>query len=141
VVVRLGATPVFVDIDLATFNMDVTKLEAAVTPKTKAIIPVHLFGQATDMTAVMAVANKHKIPVIEDVAQGTGAKWDDKRVGTIGDFGAYSFYPTKNLGGCGDGGLITTDNDEYAYTIKLFRDHGRGKGGNQCSGCGHGRTI
>ncbi len=129
VVVRLGARPVFVDIDLATFNIDGTKLEAAVTPRTKAIIPVHLFGQSADMTAVMAVAKKHKIPVIEDVAQGTGAKWDDKRVGTIGDFGAYSFYPTKNLGGCGDGGLITTDNDEYAYIIKLFRDHGRGKGG------------
>ncbi len=129
VVVRLGARPVFVDIDLNTYNIDVTKIEAAVSPRTKAIIPVHLFGQSADMTGVMAVARKHNIPVVEDVAQATGAKWDDRRVGTIGDFGAYSFYPTKNLGGCGDGGLVTTDNDDHAHIIRLFRDHGRGKTG------------
>lgn len=129
VVVRLGARPVFVDIDLNTYNMAPEKVEAAITPKTKAIIPVHLFGQCMDMGAIMDIARRHKIPVIEDVAQAMGAKWEEKRAGTWGDFGAYSFYPTKNLGGAGDGGLISTDNDEYAYIIKLFRDHGRGKTG------------
>lgn len=129
VVVRLGAKPVFVDIDPANFNMDPQLLEAAITPKTKAIIPVHLFGQSADMKAIMQIAEKHKIPVIEDVAQAMGAEVEGRKLGSIGDFGAYSFYPTKNLGCAGDGGMITTNNDEYANKIRLYRDHGRGPGG------------
>lgn len=110
----VGATPVFVDIDLATFNLDVNKLEPAITEKTRAIMPVHLFGQPVDMTAVMAIAQRHQIAVIEDCAQATGAAWSEQQVGSIGHVGAFSFFPTKNLGGCGDGGALTTSDPEIA---------------------------
>ncbi len=120
----VGAKPVFIDIELATFNFDPSKLEAAITERTKAIMPVHIFGQPVDMDAVMAVANKHSLPVIEDCAQATGARWDDRKVGSIGRVGCFSFFPTKNLGGCGDGGALTTNDPEIAATARLIRDHG-----------------
>ncbi len=123
-----GATPVFVDIDAATFNLDLAQLEAAITPRTKAIIPVHLFGQPVDMTQLMAIARAHNLYVIEDCAQATGARWGEQRVGSIGHIGCFSFYPTKNLGACGDGGAVTTNDPEIAAQIKMLRDHGRRSG-------------
>ncbi|MGI8905340.1 MAG: DegT/DnrJ/EryC1/StrS family aminotransferase [Candidatus Sumerlaeaceae bacterium] len=129
VVVRLKAKPVFVDIQLETFNIDPTLIEGAITERTKAIIPVHLFGQAAAMTAIMEIAERHNLALIEDVAQACGAEIAGKKLGAIGTFGAFSFYPTKNLGGAGDGGLIATNDDELAYKIRLFRDHGRGERG------------
>jgi dTDP-4-amino-4,6-dideoxygalactose transaminase len=120
-----GATPLFVDIDPVTFNLDLQKLEAAITPDTKAIIPVHLFGQAADMTAVMEIAKRHSLYVIEDCAQATQAQWQGKTAGSIGDIGCFSFYPTKNLGACGDGGAMTTNNPELATKLRVLRDHGR----------------
>lgn len=120
----VGAIPVFVDIDLATFNLDVTKIEAAITERTKAIIPVHLFGQSVNMSAVMDIARSRGLFVIEDCAQATGAEWDGTKVGCIGDIGCFSFFPTKNLGGCGDGGAITTNNPELAASIRTIKEHG-----------------
>ncbi len=122
------ATPVFVDIDATTFNLDLDQLAAAITPRTKAIIPVHLFGQPLDMTRLMAIAQAHNLYVIEDCAQATGARWADQRVGSIGQVGCFSFYPTKNLGACGDGGAVTTNDPEIAAQIKMLRDHGRRSG-------------
>jgi dTDP-4-amino-4,6-dideoxygalactose transaminase len=120
-----GATPMFVDIDPVTFNLDIAQLEAAITDDTKAIIPVHLFGQAADMTAVMEIAKRHKLYVIEDCAQATQAQWQGQTAGSIGDIGCFSFYPTKNLGACGDGGAMTTNNPELATKLRVLRDHGR----------------
>lgn len=121
---QTGATPVFVDIDPLTFNLDPHKLEAAITSKTKAIIPVHLFGQSVDMTTVMAIAEKHHLFVIEDCAQATGAKWQDKQVGSWGHINAFSFFPTKNLGGCGDGGAVTTNDPVLADKVRMLKEHG-----------------
>ncbi len=123
-IVRLGAKPVFVDIDPTTFNMDPGKLEQAVTPRTKAIIPVHLFGLAADMDRIIAVAEAHRIAVVEDAAQAIGAAYKGRQVGTFGAFGCYSFFPSKNLGAAGDGGLITTSDPQLADRIKLLRGHG-----------------
>ena len=120
----VGATPVFVDIDLATFNLNPALIEQAITSKTKAILPVHIFGLPADMDAVIAVAEAHQLPVIEDCAQATGAQWGEKKVGSIGKVGCFSFFPTKNLGGCGDGGALTTNDPDIAATAKLLRDHG-----------------
>lgn len=120
-----GATPVFVDIDPATFNLDLQQVEAAITPKTKAIIPVHLFGQPVDMTKLMDLATKHNLVVIEDCAQSTGATWGEQKVGSIGQVGCFSFYPTKNLGACGDGGAITTSDREIAKKLRILKDHGQ----------------
>ena len=120
----VGAKPVFIDIERETFNFDPSLIEAAITPRTKAIMPVHIFGKPVDMNAVMAVANAHSLPVIEDCAQATGAEWQQKRVGSIGHVGCFSFFPTKNLGGCGDGGALTTDDPEIAASARLIRDHG-----------------
>lgn len=120
----VGAKPVFVDIDPATFNLDLERLAAAITPRTKAIIPVHLFGKPLDMTAVMSIANRHNLIVIEDCAQATGANWQGKRVGSIGHFGCFSFFPTKNLGGCGDGGAITLNDPQLAADLRMLREHG-----------------
>jgi dTDP-4-amino-4,6-dideoxygalactose transaminase len=106
---EVGAKPVFVDIDPATFNLDLSQLAAAITPRTKAIMPVHLFGNPLDMTKLMSIATEHNLIVIEDCAQATGAKWNGKQVGSIGHFGCFSFFPTKNLGACGDGGAITVN--------------------------------
>lgn len=129
IVVRLGGKPVFVDIDPVTYNIDASQIEGAITPRTKAIIPVHLYGQSTDMDAVMAVAAKHGIPVIEDVAQAAGVKWGERRAGSIGVAGAFSFYPTKNIGAAGDAGIITTNDDALAETMMKYRDHGRDRDG------------
>jgi dTDP-4-amino-4,6-dideoxygalactose transaminase len=122
-----GATPVFVDIDPKTYLIDPNKIEAAITPKTKAILPVHLYGQACDMDAIMAIARKHGLIVIEDACQAHGAEWNGSRVGGIGDLAAFSFYPGKNLGAYGEGGMVTTNNAEYARTIRMLRDWGAEK--------------
>ncbi|WP_392534302.1 DegT/DnrJ/EryC1/StrS family aminotransferase [Nostoc sp. C117] len=124
VISAVGAKPVFVDIDASTFNLDVEQLAAAITPKTKAIIPVHLFGQPVDMTSLIAIAQSHNLSVIEDCAQSTGATWAEQKVGSIGHIGCFSFYPTKNLGGCGDGGAITTNDPAIADKLRVLRDHG-----------------
>lgn len=118
-----GATPVFVDID-ESFNLDVSQIEAAITPKTKAIVPVHLFGRPADMTQLMAIASAHNLLVIEDCAQATGATWGDRRVGSIGHVGCFSFFPTKNLGACGDGGAVTTNDPAIAAKIRMIKEHG-----------------
>lgn len=122
-----GATPVFIDIQAETFNLNPQLLEAAITPKTKAIIPVHLYGQAVNMDKVMEIANRHNLYVIEDCAQATGATWQGRKVGSFGDVGCFSFFPTKNLGGCGDGGAITTDNLTLAQTMIMLKEHGSNK--------------
>ncbi len=120
----VGATPVFADIEAGTFNLDPAKLEAAVTPRTKGIIVVHLFGQPARMDEIMAVAKKYNLFVIEDCAQAVGAEYRDQPVGTIGDVGTFSFYPTKNLGGCGEGGAFVA-RDEAIYTrARHIRVHG-----------------
>ncbi|MEM8810019.1 MAG: DegT/DnrJ/EryC1/StrS family aminotransferase [Cyanobacteria bacterium P01_G01_bin.38] len=120
----VGAKPVFVDIDLATFNLDLDQIEAAITNRTKALMPVHLFGRPVDMTRLMAIAEAHNLPVIEDCAQSTGATWQDQRVGGIGHIGCFSFFPSKNLGGCGDGGALTTNDAEIATQARIIREHG-----------------
>jgi dTDP-4-amino-4,6-dideoxygalactose transaminase len=121
----VGATPVFVDVDAATFNLDLTQVKAAITDRTKAIIPVHLFGQPVDMTQLMAIADAHALIVIEDCAQATGADWQGQKVGSVGHVGCFSFYPTKNLGACGDGGAITTNDDAIAQKLRILRNHGQ----------------
>ncbi|MBW4577675.1 MAG: DegT/DnrJ/EryC1/StrS family aminotransferase [Aphanothece sp. CMT-3BRIN-NPC111] len=120
----VGATPVFVDIDPQTFNLDINQIEAAITEHTKAIMPVHLFGQPVDMTAVMAIAQAHSLAVIEDCAQATGAEWAKQKVGSIGHIGCFSFFPTKNLGACGDGGACTTSDPAIAASIRMLKEHG-----------------
>lgn len=121
----VGATPVFVDIDAATFNMDVDRLEAAITEKTKAIMPVHIFGQPIDMTRLMDIATRHNLVVIEDCAQSVGAEWQSQKVGSIGHVGCFSFYPTKNLGACGDGGAVTTNDPALAAAMRMLKEHGQ----------------
>ena len=123
-IVRVGARPVFADIDPASFNIDPAAVAAAVTPRTKAILPVHLFGQMADMDALMAVAERHGLPVIEDAAQAIGSEFKGRRAGSIGAMGCFSFFPSKNLGGFGDGGLITTDDDALAEKLRVLRNHG-----------------
>lgn len=124
---HFGAKPVFVDIDPVTMNFDEQKLEDAITEKTKVIIPVHLFGHSVDMDTVMQVADKHGIKVFEDVAQAFGGEYKGKKLGSIGHAGAFSFFPTKNLGACGDGGLFTTNDDDLADTVRILRVHGARK--------------
>ena len=119
-----GATPVFVDIDPKTFNINPALIEAAITPRTKAIIPVHIFGQPADMTPIKAICDKHHLLLIEDCAQSFGAAIDGTMTGTIGPLGCFSFFPSKNLGCYGDGGLITCATDELAEQIKVLRNHG-----------------
>ena len=123
-VTRLGATPVFIDIDPQTFNLDVSLLEGLITPATKAIIPVHLFGQSADMTAILEIANRHDLKVVEDAAQAIGASHDGRPVGGWGHVGCISFYPTKNLGGFGDGGMLVTSDATIADRLQLLRGHG-----------------
>jgi len=124
VVSMTGATPVFVEVEPDTFNLDLDRLEAAITPRTKAIIPVHLFGQPVDMTRLMAIAHSHNLLVIEDCAQATGAEWAGQKVGSIGHVGCFSFFPTKNLGACGDGGAVTTQDGAIAARLRMLREHG-----------------
>ena len=123
-VVRLGARPVFCDIEPATFNVDPEKLAKAITPRTKAIQPVHLYGQCADMGPILDVAKAKGIPVIEDACQSLGAAYKGKKAGALGDFGAFSFFPSKNLGGFGDGGMVTTNDDAMATTLRALRMHG-----------------
>jgi dTDP-4-amino-4,6-dideoxygalactose transaminase len=123
-VFRLGATPVFVDSCPVCFNMNVEDAARRITPRAKAIIPVHLFGQAAEMDAVMELAGKYHLRVIEDAAQALGATYHGRRAGSIGHFGAFSFFPSKNLGGFGDGGLLVTNEDELASRARVMRTHG-----------------
>ncbi|MET0343038.1 MAG: aminotransferase class V-fold PLP-dependent enzyme [Polyangiales bacterium] len=123
-IVRLGARPVFVDIDPATFNLDARLVEAAITPRTRAVMPVHLFGQAADLTALAAIARRHGLPIVEDAAQALGARHDGVPVGTTTSFGCFSFFPSKNLGGFGDGGLLTTHDVTLAARARVLRAHG-----------------
>jgi dTDP-4-amino-4,6-dideoxygalactose transaminase len=125
VVSRLHAIPVFADVDPVTFNIDPEDIEKRITAKTKAIIPVHLYGQSADMDAIMAIAKKHNLKVIEDGAQAISAQYKDgKPVGTIGDIGCYSFFPSKNLGCFGDGGLVVTNDDDLGEMLRIMRVHG-----------------
>ena len=123
-IVRLGATPVFVDIEPGTFNIDVAKIEAVITDKTRAIAPVHLFGQMADMRAINRIAREHDLLVIEDAAQAIGAKQHGHPACSFGNMGCLSFFPTKNLGGFGDGGMVVCDDAEYADIIRQLRNHG-----------------
>jgi dTDP-4-amino-4,6-dideoxygalactose transaminase len=123
-IARLGARPVFVDIDPSTFNIVPEKLEERITARTRAIMPVHLYGQMAEMDEIMEVARHHKLYVIEDAAQAIGAEYGGRRAGSIGDLGCFSFYPTKNLGGFGDGGLVTTNDPGLDERVKRLRNHG-----------------
>ena len=123
-IARLGARPVFVDIDPRDHNIDAAKIAAAVTTRTKAILPVHLFGQMAEMDPIMDVARKHGLVVIEDAAQAIGAEQGGRRAGSIGQYGCFSFFPSKNLGGFGDGGLVTTNDPAIAERLRLLRGHG-----------------
>ncbi|MBX5235027.1 DegT/DnrJ/EryC1/StrS family aminotransferase [Rhizobium sp. NLR4a] len=120
-----GATPVFVDVEPMTLTMDPAQLEAKITSRTKAIIPVHLYGQMADMDGIMEVADHHQIPVIEDACQAHGARYKGARAGSIGASGCFSFYPGKNLGACGEGGIAVTNSDEQAKTMRMLRDWGQ----------------
>jgi dTDP-4-amino-4,6-dideoxygalactose transaminase len=119
------ATPVFADIDPATCTIDPAQIASLITPKTKAILPVHLYGHPADMDAILEIARRHDIPVIEDAAQAHGAEYKGKRTGGLADLGCFSFYPSKNLGACGEGGMVTTKNPELARTVRLLRDWGQ----------------
>ncbi len=123
-VLYAGAKPVLVDIDPRSFTMDPAKIEAAITPRTKVILPVHLYGQTADMDPIMEIARRHKLLVIEDAAQAHGAQYKGRPAGSIGDMGCFSFYPGKNLGAYGEGGAVTTANADYARTVRLLRDWG-----------------
>jgi len=123
-ITRLGAVPVFVDIDPATYNLDIAQVEAKITPRTKAIQPVHLYGQCVDMAALREVASKHGIRLVEDAAQAIGAEENGVRAGAMSEIGCFSFYPSKNLGGMGDGGFMTTNDDELAEKLFALRVHG-----------------
>ncbi len=123
-VTRLGARPVFADIEPHTFNIDPAAVEKLLTPSTKAILPVHLFGQCAEMDALGQIAEQAGVPIVEDAAQAIGAEFDGQRAGSIGAIGCFSFYPTKNLGGAGDGGMLTTNDDRLADRLDLLRGHG-----------------
>jgi dTDP-4-amino-4,6-dideoxygalactose transaminase/acetyltransferase-like isoleucine patch superfamily enzyme len=123
-IVRVGARPIFVDIDPLTYNLDASKVEAAISERTKAIVPVHLFGQCADMSALTQIAERRALALIEDAAQALGATHAGRPAGSFGSFGCFSFFPTKNLGGFGDGGLVTTEDDELAKRARILRSHG-----------------
>jgi dTDP-4-amino-4,6-dideoxygalactose transaminase len=123
-IARLGAKPVFVDIDPITYNIDPEKIENAITNKTKAIIPVHLFGQCADMEPILEIAKKYNLHVIEDAAQSIGAEYKGQKAGTMGNLGIFSFFPSKNLGGFGDGGMVITNDEDLHKKIKILRIHG-----------------
>jgi dTDP-4-amino-4,6-dideoxygalactose transaminase len=123
-ILYVGAKPVFVDIDPATFNLDVTRLERAITPRTRAIIPVHLYGHPADMKPLLSLARQYQLKVVEDAAQAHGAEYHGPRVGGLGDVGCFSFYPTKNLGACGEGGMVTTQDETIAADVRSRRDWG-----------------
>ena len=131
---RVGATPVFVDINPDTLNIDAKKIEEKITEKTKAILPVHIFGNACDMAAINEIAERYGLYVIEDACQAIGGEFDGKKLGTLSDAGCFSFFPTKNLGGMGDGGLIVTNSDKIAHIVKALKNHGSGVEGRQALG-------
>ena len=123
-IARVGAKPVFADIDPLTYNIDPGQIEAVINPRTRAIIPVHLYGQAANMDPIMEIAARHHLDVIEDAAQAIGAEYHGKRAGSLGHCGCFSFFPSKNLGGFGDGGMVTTNDPALADRVKLLRNHG-----------------
>jgi dTDP-4-amino-4,6-dideoxygalactose transaminase len=123
-ITRLGARPVFVDIDPATYNLHTSRVADAITAQTKAIMPVHLYGQCTEMDPLLAIGEQHGIPIVEDAAQAIGATDRGQQAGAMGAIGCFSFYPTKNLGGAGDGGLLTTNDDRLAQRLRRLRTHG-----------------
>ena len=120
-----GARPVFVDVDPFSFNIDVTKIEAAITERTRAIVPVHLYGQPADMAPILDIAQRHRLTVIEDAAQAHGAEYRGKKVGSLGDLACFSFYPSKNLGAYGEGGMVVTNSPEYATALRTLSNHGQ----------------
>lgn len=124
-ILRAGAKPVLVDMDPVTYNLSAEVLAAAVTPRTRAVMPVHLYGQPAEMQAILDIARRHHLAVIEDAAQAHGAKYQGKRVGALGDAGAFSFYPGKNLGAYGDGGLVATNDEAIAAKVRQFRNYGQ----------------
>lgn len=126
-IVRAGAKPVFADIDQATFNIDPAQIAAKITPRTRGIIPVHLFGQAADMDPIVKLAKEHGLFIIEDACQAIGAEYKGRRVGTFAEYGAFSFFPSKNLGCFGDGGAVSCDTEERAKLLKIYRNHGQSK--------------
>lgn len=123
-ITRLGATPVFVDIDPTTFNLDVSQIASKLTKKTRVLLPVHLYGQMAEMDRVMQIANENRLVVIEDAAQAIGARYKGRSAGSFGHYGCFSFFPSKNLGAAGDGGMIVTNNSERAEKLRTLRDHG-----------------
>jgi dTDP-4-amino-4,6-dideoxygalactose transaminase len=122
-----GARPVFVDIDARSYTIDAARIERVITPRTKAILPVHLYGQPADMDPILEIARRHNLLVIEDAAQAHGAEYKGRKAGSLGDMGCFSFYPTKNLGACGEGGMVLTDRPEYDRAIRRLRDWGQEK--------------
>ena len=124
-IVRNGAVPIFVDIDPRTFCLDPAGIEERITERTKAIMPVHIFGQPADMEPIMAIAERHRLSVVEDACQAHGAQYRGRKVGGIGHVGCFSFYPTKNLGAYGDGGMVTTNDEEIAARLRLLRNYGQ----------------
>lgn len=123
-IVRAGATPVFVDIDPLTYNLDTSQIESAISRRTRAIMPVHLFGQCAEMEPIWRIATQHGLAVVEDAAQAIGAEYHGRKAGVLGSVGCFSFFPTKNLGGAGDGGLMTTDDNDIAARLRRLRVHG-----------------
>jgi dTDP-4-amino-4,6-dideoxygalactose transaminase len=126
-ITSVGATPVFIDIDPVSFTMDPALLERAITPRTRAIIPVHLYGQCAEMRQILEIAARHNLPVIEDACQAHGAEYEGRKAGSLGVAGCFSFYPGKNLGACGEGGAVTTNDADLASKIRMWRDHGSSK--------------
>ncbi|MEE8217527.1 MAG: DegT/DnrJ/EryC1/StrS family aminotransferase, partial [Vicinamibacteria bacterium] len=123
-ILLVGATPVFVDVDARTYTMDPERLEAAITPRTKLIIPVHLYGHPADMTAIDEIARRHGLPVLEDAAQAHGAEWHGRRAGSLGHAACFSFYPAKNLGACGDAGMVTSSDADFVARVRQIANHG-----------------
>lgn len=128
-IAAIGAVPVFVDIEEDTYNIDPFKIESKITNKTKAILPVHIFGQPANMNEICSIAEKYNLVVIEDACQAVGSEYNGKKIGSIGNVGCFSFFPTKNLGAFGDGGMITTDDDNVAIICRAFREHGMAQNG------------
>jgi dTDP-4-amino-4,6-dideoxygalactose transaminase len=128
-IAAVGAIPVFVDVKQDDYTMDPDKIEAAISSKTKAILPVHIFGATCDMDKIVEIAKKHNLMVIEDDAQAIGSEYKGRKAGTLGDVGCFSFYPTKNLGGAGDGGMVTTNDDDLFTILKAYKEHGAGENG------------
>ena len=128
-IASIGGVAVFADVKSDDYTIDPQKIEALITSKTKVILPVHIFGATCDMDAINAIAKKHNLKVVEDAAQAIGSEYKGKKAGTLGDIGCFSFYPTKNLGGCGDGGMLTTNDDNLATIIMAIREHGAGENG------------